>query len=196
MIQLQHRPNDFGSPEPVVGYSGGCCCCCCLHWIGAVAGGGGGILLATTWRRTRRPLYPGTWRYLWTGFLFGALLTVGIILLAVAVEDETVLVAVIFVPSVVFVLPGAGMMLMGAWHAHKKGPPTEEDGAYCLKCRYDVRGLPQSSRCPECGTAIDWSRIKKGREYGLGLAWRITWMSVLFSSLISGAGYLIMLPML
>ena len=34
-------------------------------------------------------------------------------------------------------------------------PVEERAGAHCLDCNYSLRGLPISSRCPECGRSFD-----------------------------------------
>jgi ABC-type multidrug transport system fused ATPase/permease subunit len=40
---------------------------------------------------------------------------------------------------------------------HWQIPPTAPEGARCLQCGFDVRGMSAASRCPECGTPISRS---------------------------------------
>jgi len=74
----------------------------------------------------------------------------------------------------------------GAW-AVLKGPGLEE----CPSCGYDLRGLAQGTRCPECGA--DTSRLsvagpRLGRESPLGAAPRGYLSIVLLGFLVCGLG--------
>ena len=106
------------------------------------------------------------------------------------------LIAIVFVPSLVFVPIGACMMLFTL--LLKKSDPLAGsdsgyvDGIYCPRCMYDLRGSLESTACPECGKVIDQDKLARGVDYGIGIAWRSTWLSVSLSTLISGVGYLIM----
>lgn len=74
--------------------------------------------------------------------------------------------------------------------------PLDEDGPdtpRCLRCEYLLIGL-SGERCPECGTAIDWTRAKYAgrhpglpldRARGMGRVWAgsITFLMVLFRPL-------------
>jgi predicted RNA-binding Zn-ribbon protein involved in translation (DUF1610 family) len=99
-------------------------------------------------------LHPDAWRYLLPGFILGLLLTAALILAAVASPlFEVVVGAFVFVPSLVFVLPGAGMMLMGEWHRIRKGGTPDRESLCCLSCQYDLRSQFKEQRCPECGAS-------------------------------------------
>ena len=207
-LTIESRPNDFKPSGSVTVHAGCCCCCCCLHWAGAAVGGAIGVPLA--WAQGRRksplPVHPRAKRALWGGLLAGigatALLIVTLILLQEMFHDSLtgfLLMAFVFVPSLVFVPIGACMVGATAI-LEKMNPPiddqaTDADGIYCAKCFYDLRGSPDSSSCPECGAPLDPKKVMRGFDYGTRIAWRITWMSFLLASLLSGVGYLIMIPM-
>ncbi|MHC5114291.1 MAG: hypothetical protein ACYTGP_07675 [Planctomycetota bacterium] len=68
----------------------------------------------------------------------------------------------------------------------------------CLQCGGDLSEQIAGQLCPECGVTIDWARLTQvmrfGLDYGREFAWKLTWMSVLWSTLLSIVGYLLMLP--
>ncbi len=205
-VRLERRPGDFGDSGPVTGYSGACCCCCCLHMVGAAIGGPAGIALALALERRRRtrPLHRRAWRWLLGGFAAGVAFDVALITAATlfpesSITYEVVLGLAVFVPSLLFVPPGAGMMLGARWLKRRsmlQGEAAAESTVYCPRCRYDLRGSGRSDRCPECGAAIPWSKLKPGIDYGQRCAWRVAWVSVLLASLLMGVGWLIMFPMI
>lgn len=45
---------------------------------------------------------------------------------------------------------------------------TFEDGYRCVKCQYDLSGLPQGTVCPECGTPN--SRVSYDKKRGTGIS--------------------------
>jgi len=145
---------------------------------------------------------------LWLGFAGSILFTIigGFILAGIAslvgygffISDliNAVFVAVVLVPSILFAPVGLGM-LFATWLLRRLDPPGESEtgdaeGYYCLQCLYDLRGTPDATSCPECGTLVDKVMRRPGFNYGISSAWRVTWMSVLFSSIGTGVGWLIM----
>lgn len=42
-------------------------------------------------------------------------------------------------------------------------PPVQDEGLRCLKCGYNLTGLP-GSICPECGVTVDWEAVRRRRD--------------------------------
>ena len=42
--------------------------------------------------------------------------------------------------------------------------PTITTALPCLRCEYDLRGLPRGARCPECGTPVEPSAARNDAE--------------------------------
>ncbi len=204
-IRIERRPGDFDREAPVPA-SGACCCCCCLHWVGAAAGG----LVTIPWtivlhrrrmRREPRARHPMAPMAVTLGAVGGVLLNVVLItVLALSANSgspfaEAILAAFVLVPSLVFPIIGGSMML-GAWILKRTSrlTPGDDSGVYCPGCRYDLRAATGST-CPECGMVLRHSDLVPGFDCGIRGAWRFTWLSFLLASLLSGVGYLIMIPM-
>jgi hypothetical protein len=45
-------------------------------------------------------------------------------------------------------------------------PPQQDQGLRCLECEYNLTGLT-GSVCPECGTEIDWDKVRAVRDQEL-----------------------------
>ncbi|MCG3137077.1 MAG: hypothetical protein HJJLKODD_00919 [Phycisphaerae bacterium] len=49
-------------------------------------------------------------------------------------------------------------------------PKTIAEDTHCVRCGYNLRGLPSNHRCPECGTAVQATLGRKGLGH-LSAAW-------------------------
>jgi len=154
-------------------------------WTGAVLftvtiGGAAGTI--SGWRtgekRPASPIHPVARAYVLRATLLGAFATAVLITLAAAVVAQTsppesflaegvalILVALIFVPSLAFLPVGAAAMVGAALAKRIEGGRTSDP--------------------------IERQRIAAG----MGLAWRIAWVSFLLSGFLSGFGYLTMYVM-
>jgi hypothetical protein len=193
-----------GATSPV---SGACCsCCCCLHWLGAIAGAA--IAMPTAWRSARnasfQPEHPRMRRVLLLGMTMGFGASVGMVFLFIALASLSVpglgdlfvwpiIVLGVFLPSLFFVPPGLGMMLAARW-LQRTDPMNDRSamdlrGAFCPRCRYDLRASINAGQCPECGLSFTPDDLLRGVDYGHRVAWRVTWVSALYSTLLSALGW-------
>lgn len=206
---VQRRKNDFAGRHSIEPYSGACCCCCCLHMMGAAVGGIPAIPIGwvTAARKDPRPRHPKTSLVLGLSLAGGIFLSCMMLVVGGFMADsrsifegmgQVIIFAALFVPSVVF-LPVGPAMLLGTWIFKIVDPPADQDtldsqSVYCRNCSYDLRGTMDSATCPECGAPLLKANMVPGMNYGIGIAWRITWMSLLFSSIGTGIGWLVMAP--
>lgn len=63
-------------------------------------------------------------------------------------------------------------MAVNGIHGDSKERCSVADNAFCLSCRYPLRGLP-SKRCPECGRPFDLSDPTSVGWYGPGVRARL-----------------------
>lgn len=225
---LTRRRSDFEDDGRITAFTGSCCCCCCcLHWIGAAIGGAVGLRLG--WTKSQAPpagrLAEAGRGTIFQGLLLAvaALVVFGIALAAAPVRpgDNSILIAIVFVPSLVFVLFGAvlvaraGLAQRSARAALRRRltaqPPTIQTllsgppktlravpamSIFCTQCWHDLgpelERIPAS--CPSCAAAVDWATIL-GPDHGVGVAWKMAWMGFAWSTLLSGAAYLVMLAL-
>ena len=168
-VTIRRCLSDFG-PSGGLFLQPGCttCCCCCLHWIGAAIGGSAGLVAA--WRSTKRgdlAVHAKARRHvfwwMWLGFVPTSLGILGLTWLAMFSSDF----AAIPLGALVFV-PSLAFLPVGL---------CAFVGAWIADRKINARhqGEPPS------------------QTGAFRLAWRIAWMSFLFSTLLSGVGYLVML---
>lgn len=48
-------------------------------------------------------------------------------------------------------------------HVEEEGNVASDSGLYCPRCEYNLTGLTES-RCPECGTTINWDAVRRARD--------------------------------
>lgn len=156
-------------------------------------------------RKSFRPMHPKARSALFTGLFVGLGVTfVSIILLGIVASlsgglgdiASPFLIALVFVPSLFF-LPVGGCMLFFTWMLKRTNPVEDAEaiafeGIYCPNCLYDLRGSLNAVSCPECGAYIDHQRLERGVDYGIGTAWRASWMCFVWSTVLSVVGYAIM----
>ena len=109
-----------------------------------------------------RPGWRDTWRYVGYRWIF---LTpaLGLIILAVPLlrwpsvfSPFFVLEAKLFVFVVAIALTLAGFVIRRAVRARKE--------PFCIYCGYNLTGLPDNYRCPECGRPYNWQLIAEYRR--------------------------------
>jgi len=208
ITRVQQRPSDFSNRGSVEPYSGACCCCCCcLHMIGAAAGGIPAIPVGwiSAARKDSRPMHPRANMALALGLAGSILAMIVLTLFLMGMANVSwffkdvgtgLLLAAAFVPSIVFVPIGPGMLL-ASWLLKLLDPTGssetgDDQGFFCRNCLYDLRGTPDSPTCPECGAPVVRIMRRPGFNYGFGIGWRVTWMSILFSTIGTGVGWLVM----
>lgn len=62
---------------------------------------------------------------------------------------------------------------------------------FCRRCWHDLDESLHLAHCPECNAPIK-RPVLSGPDYGTGIAWRATWMSIALSTAGTVAGYLVM----
>ena len=71
--------------------------------------------------------------------------------------------------------------------------PSPLESLYCPQCGYDLRGIGDTRRCPECGLVIDWdeladSRIPWVHRRHIGRVrayWRTLWLATVHTKSLS-----------
>jgi len=102
----------------------------------------------------------------------------------------------VFAPTVL-IIPFCAVVLIGMKiFSSKVGDQALEidGGVPCMSCGYDLRASLESVGCPECGAAVSKDNLLHYAT-GMAVAWRMTWMTLLFSVVGTGLGYLIMVPL-
>ncbi len=162
-----------------------------MHWVGAGAGGIAGMVYgwSSARRKYRGPLHPEAKRRVVLGGLLGVAVTALLLILLGSAGRNSLLIIVAFVPVLVFVPPGMGMMLGALIGRRKMARKVDDQGVYCVHCLYDLRGSIESGRCPECGEVFSPFKARKGIHFGVRAAWRATWMGLLGSAIGAIIGY-------
>lgn len=62
-----------------------------------------------------------------------------------------------------YVLLLAAGLIIGIRHVRNWRRFARLGGRMCLRCGFDLRGLPDAGRCPECGEPFDTTRAMEGR---------------------------------
>ena len=164
--------------------------------------------MPTAWRSARRasfqPEHPRMRKTLLIGLALGFGASVAMVFLLILIANIDIpgtnelfiwpiFVLAVFLPSLVFLPPGLGMMIAARWleRTDPMGERTEMDlrGAFCPRCRYDLRASLNAGQCPECGLGFTAEDLLRGIDYGRRIAWRVTWVSMLYSTLLSALGW-------
>jgi hypothetical protein len=187
-VRIERRRSDFQRDVRVTPFTGSCCCCCCcLHWVGAAAGGIVGARLG--WQSAEKkmdaPLPPSARaalkKGLWVGIGLSSLAVVLGVALATSVHGsfptgvEYYLLALAFVPSVVFLPLGVPMIaaahglrakMLRAFLGDLKKLPAK-DGSDKSMSLYRAKLTPPpktrdpvvqfSVFCPHCWTDLEQS---------------------------------------
>jgi hypothetical protein len=170
-VTIQRRLSDFGpSGGLLVGAGAATCCCCCLHWIGAAIGGPAGLVAAwqVTTRRdpdVRFEARQSVFSWMWIG-IFGTPICLLVFASLFMGPNEFGAVPL----WVLAFFPSLAFLPVGL---------SVLVGAWIAnwQIRARHRGAPLQ------------------RTGAYRLAWRVAWMSFVFSTLLTGVGYLIMLLM-
>jgi predicted RNA-binding Zn-ribbon protein involved in translation (DUF1610 family) len=62
----------------------------------------------------------------------------------------------------------AGAVWLGIIRSRISTRVRECDGAVCVGCGHDVRGLPESGVCPECGKVVDLEECRREWKKAIG----------------------------
>jgi len=158
-------------------------------------------------KKSNRPLHPRTNLVLSMGLVGGILFTVMAITLLIFAMDfvdynnplrnliEVAIGALAFVPLLVFI-PVGGAMMLSTWLLSviaRNDKPEVDQGVYCRSCHYDLRASLDSQTCPECGSPVVKEHLLR-YAFGIAVAWRISWMSLILASVGTGIGWLVMIP--
>jgi hypothetical protein len=167
-VTIRRMVSDFGPSGGLLVASMGTTCCCCLHWIGAAIGGPAG-LVAAWWVTTRSgsDIHPEARRrifaWMWIGLVGTAVCL--LVLTSLFLEWEG------FVTALWVVLaffPSLVFLPVGL---------SVFAGAWIAKRQ--IRARHEGEPPPRTGA--------------FRLAWRVAWMAFVFSTLLTGVGYLTML---
>lgn len=168
-VTIRRRLSDFG-PSGGMLVQWGCttCCCCCLHWIGAAIGGPVGLVAA--WRSTKNrdpEARPEARRYIFASMWIGIIGTLfcALVMACFFAHLRELVIALLWVLAF---LPSLVFLPVGL---------SVLVGAWIANRQ--IRARHEGEPPQQTGA--------------FRLAWRIAWMSFLFSTLLSGAGYMIML---
>jgi len=88
------------------------------------------------------------------------------------------------IPVPIVIMLGASLLLL-TWRSRRVGGRVHREVAVCRECRYELQGLPEVVRCPECGLAdARLRRVEAATNYDMIAAWRRSAAFLLLSAIV------------
>lgn len=109
-----------------------------------------------------KPTWRNAWRYLgWRWVLFLPALAVLCAMAAVVIEPR--LIQYVWFIGFKLLIILLCLPFIAAGYAMKSGVQARKE-PFCIHCGYDLSGLPDNHRCPECGVPYDFKAIDEYRR--------------------------------
>jgi hypothetical protein len=109
-----------------------------------------------------KPTWREAWRHLgWRWLLF--LPAAGVICLVAAMVVEPDMAGFVWILGPKLMIMILCLPFVAAGYALKRGVQARS-GLFCIHCGYDLSGLPDHHRCPECGLPYDFQAIEEYRR--------------------------------